>query len=322
MKPVTSWPDSLAVSIVVCTYNRADVLRSALETLRVQYAPLEFFEIIVVDNNSTDATPAVVEGFQKDMANLRYCFEPEQGLSHARNRGWREAKGEYVAYVDDDCRMPVDWLGNALNVIERAAPAAFGGPYKPWYQTPPPEWVKETYFSTLDKGDTARALGKGEYLSGGNFFAKREILEWLGGFDSALGMQGDDIGTGEETRLQIAIRDAVEGSDILYDPALVVEHLVRLEKIRPWWLLRHRFQSGRYSQRVFSPETDSIANRLASAVSCGKCLILFLQSLCFGTVLRDRRRFPSVKNYFFEETIPHVIGLGRAWERLLCHRGR
>ena len=305
----------LSVSVVVCTYNRVEILGGALQTLQAQSAPVDRFEVIVVDNNSSDETSSIVERFRETMANLHYVFEPERGLSHARNRGWREAKGKYVAYVDDDCRMPVDWLNHALAVIEHAAPAAFGGPYKPWYETPPPEWVKETYFSTMDKGDTARALGKGEYLSGGNFFARREILERLGGFNSALGMQGDDIGTGEETRLQMSIRDSFEGVAILYDPALVLEHLVRADKLRPWWLVRHRFQSGRYSERVFSLGMERPGKRLGAIVSGGKCLILFFASLSFGAVLRDRRRFPFVENYFFEKTLLHVIGFGQAWER-------
>lgn len=99
-----------------------------MEGFAQQTAPVEKWEFIVVDNNSSDGTRETVELFNRRFTNFRYAFEGEQGLSHARNRGWREALGNYVGYVDDDCRIPQEWVSNALSVIDHRAPDAFGGP--------------------------------------------------------------------------------------------------------------------------------------------------------------------------------------------------
>ena len=96
--------DSPLISAVICTYNRADLLAGAIESLLEQTLNPAHREIIVVDNASTDGTRAVVEQFAPD--GVRYVLETRQGLGYARNRGWQEARGEFVAYIDDDARAP------------------------------------------------------------------------------------------------------------------------------------------------------------------------------------------------------------------------
>lgn len=104
----------IKISVVVCTFNRADILPLALQSLCEQTPHHDQTEIIVVDNNSPDNTRQVVDEFIEKYPNIRYCFEPIQGLSHARNRGWREARGEYVGYLDDDAKAPPEWLHSAI----------------------------------------------------------------------------------------------------------------------------------------------------------------------------------------------------------------
>ncbi|MGD8380729.1 MAG: glycosyltransferase, partial [Syntrophobacterales bacterium] len=94
----------IKISVIVCTYNRAELLGGTLRTLCHQTLDTSEYEVIVVDNNSTDNTREVVDEFCRRSSNVRYCFEPQQGLSHARNQGLQEAKGKYVAYIDDDAR--------------------------------------------------------------------------------------------------------------------------------------------------------------------------------------------------------------------------
>jgi len=90
------------ISVIVCTYNRAELLRELLPTLCEQTVAFTQYEVIVIDNGSTDHTKTVAAVFAARYPQVRYCYEPRQGLSHARNRGWQEAKGDYVAYIDDD----------------------------------------------------------------------------------------------------------------------------------------------------------------------------------------------------------------------------
>lgn len=175
--------------------------------------------------------------------------------------------------------------------------------------------MKDTYFSTMALGEEARGLGDGEYLSGGNLFVRREILERLGGFDPVLGMQGNEIGTGEETRLQMTMRDVLDAPAIIYDPALRVEHLVRTDKMKAGWLVRHRFQSGRYNERIFSSAPGLLGGRLGAFILAGACLTRMVASVVFGILFRDRRSYPYFENYFFEKTVNHAQNLGRAWQR-------
>lgn len=156
----------MLISVILCTYNRADLLATALQTLCEQSLDKREYEVIVVDNNSADETRQVAEAFCRDYANVRYVFETRQGLSHARNRGWREARGEYVAYTDDDCKLPSQWLAVAKQVIEEISPGVLGGPYFAFYNTPKPRWFKDSYGSR-DLGDQARALTTSEFLVGG-----------------------------------------------------------------------------------------------------------------------------------------------------------
>lgn len=138
--------NKLRLSIVVCTYNRADLLVDCLESLVNQDVDPESYEVIIVNNNSTDKTLEVVDRFAKKYPNIRTVQELNQGLSHARNRGWREARGKYVAYIDDDAKASPDWCKRILNTFSTVTPtpAAVGGQIFPYYETLPPAW-----FSTL-----------------------------------------------------------------------------------------------------------------------------------------------------------------------------
>ena len=102
----------IKISVIVCTYNRAYLLKNCLRSLVDQLVETSTFEVIIVNNNATDDTEEVAKSFTEKYPNFRYIIEPNQGLSNARNRGYKEAKGEYVAYIDDDARAYTDWVEN------------------------------------------------------------------------------------------------------------------------------------------------------------------------------------------------------------------
>ncbi|MFH1754161.1 MAG: glycosyltransferase family A protein, partial [Candidatus Latescibacterota bacterium] len=102
------------LSVIVCTYNRSPLLVSCLDSLVNQTLPVTNFEIVLVNNNSTDDTQAIAERYAGGHGNIRVINELKQGLSHARNRGWQEAKGKYVAYIDDDAKTLSDWAGRVV----------------------------------------------------------------------------------------------------------------------------------------------------------------------------------------------------------------
>lgn len=306
-----------AISVVVCTYNRANLLAGALQTLCEQALNSSHYEIIVVDNNSSDNTRAVTEEFCRCYPNLRYCFEPQQGISHARNRGWREARGEYVAYVDDECKMPKQWLMVAKEVIERLSPDVFGGPYFAGYYTPKPRWFKDSYGSHRP-GNEARALKNDCFqLHEGNFFLRRTLLETLGGFDPSLGPVGQKMSYGEGAALLRLIHDTMSDQLIYYDPRLYVYHLVRPEKMTMRWLMRSSFDRGRGIHRVFIHSDSPPSGRRRLMKPGIRILLAIAVDLARSVLRRDRTQYPYVQNYLYENTFRYVQKLGSLYEQYL-----
>ena len=307
-----------AISVVICTYNRANLLDDGLRTLCDQTLATPHYEVIVVDNNSQDNTRAVTEDFCRHYPNIRYFFETQQGLSYARNRGWREAKAAYVAYIDDECKVPSQWLSIANQIIDRLSPAVFGGPYYGYHKSSPPRWWKESY-EAFEPYDTARALSEGEYIRGGNIFIRRRLLELMGGFEVALGMSGNKLGYGEESHFQRRLRATMPDELIYYDPKLYILHLVRPEKMTWRYILFSRFSSGRHIYTVFwdnTPQDDKLPHLRLWA----QAVLIFLRfsaGLFTGVVRRDRKRYPYLQNYLYENTFEHVQTLGLIYERYI-----
>lgn len=298
------------ISVVICTRNRAGVLRGALDSLEQQTADSESFEVLVVDNDSSDGTAELVAAYPR----VRHAVERRIGLSNARNRGISETSGRYVGYTDDDCKLPPRWIEVALEIAHERAPEVFGGPYRGFYRTARPAWFKEEYGSR-DRGETARCLDSPDTLPGGNVFFRRDVLEALGGFDGRLGMAGRRVAYGEESDLQERLRAERPESEIYYEPQLCVEHLVRREKMRVGWALRAGFGKGLSAQRARwkdRSETDEIG----AARLLARLVYTAAGAFVDGTLAplwRDRQRYPRAQNYIWEHTSQYFRSLGRLW---------
>lgn len=187
------------LSLVVCTYNRCGSLYLSLESIMKQ--TIQDFELIVVDNNCTDDTKAVTYELLKGRRFI-YLVEEKQGLSNARNCGWQNAKGDFIAYVDDDAKLPEDFCEKLKNVILniKPTPSVIGGPIYPLYETKPPKWFVDE-FEIRTWGDESKYLD-GDIaklgFSGSNMCIKKKILQEFGGFSTAFGMVGKKMGLGEE----------------------------------------------------------------------------------------------------------------------------
>ena len=228
---------SVLVSVLVCTFNRAQLLINCLQSLDKQSINKKRYEVIVVDNNSTDDTKNVVKRFARNRSNIKLVTEKKQGLSYTRNRGWKEAKGRYVAYIDDDAIAQTDWIKQIVYFL-KSYPSVhvFGGPYSRFFTSTPPTWFPENY-GTLHLGNETKILNqKDEWLSGSNINFNKSILEKYGGFVTNLGMKGDKILYGEETELLVRLKK--DGESIYYVPAILVKHLVGDYKLHFWWVLK------------------------------------------------------------------------------------
>jgi glycosyltransferase involved in cell wall biosynthesis len=310
---------TLLFSVCLYTHNRASLLAQALDSISSQTLQPDQFEIIVVDNRSTDDTRQVVNGFNQRFSNLRYCFEEQLGSANARNRGWREATGEFVGYIDDDGKAPPEWLSVAAKVVQDQDPDLFGGPIYPFFDAPKPVWFKDAYGTFTVLGESRFLASADEYLSGSNLFARRGLLEELGGFESRFGMQGKTIGYGEETVLVRRVRQRIASPRIYYAADLNNYHLVRQEKMSLTWQLRQRIAQGRYNYHVFNDDAHHLAAPHVLGFLALPVLITVEASL--GLLLRDRHTYPYAQNYYYERVFQRLITLGKLYERLRCVLG-
>lgn len=240
------------LSVVVCSYNRAPLLPGCLDSLTAQTLDPALFEVIVVDNNSTDRTAGIAAAYAERHPNFRAATEPRQGLSHARNLGWRLARGEFVAYLDDDAKATSSWCERVLRAFQTVLPrpAAVGGEIRPWYEGEPPPWFSDA-LEARSWGSRAQFLdspGARYGFSGSNMAFPRELLAAYGGFSPELGMSGDTMAMGEETDLFIRIH--ADHPRFWYDPAISVLHLVPSRNMRLGYRLLRSFKCGAAIARI------------------------------------------------------------------------
>ncbi|MBJ6751457.1 glycosyltransferase family 2 protein [Geomonas anaerohicana] len=247
---VPALASALMVSVVVCTRNRSASLRRCLASLVAQSADASLFEVIVVDNASTDDTAAVARAAFAGRDNFRYCLESNLGLSHARNRGIAEAAAKRVAFIDDDAEACPDWIEEMLSFIGRVtAVVAFGGPYLRMVDGAVPAWFPPEYGSSVLSEDEGALDSVTQFISGTNMVFRRDVLLALGGFRPELGMSGTRLCYGEETRLQIDLKR--QGHQVFYVPAMRVKHLLPAQKMKLSWLIRNLYAVGRCSSATF-----------------------------------------------------------------------
>ena len=281
------------IAVVICTYNRADRLLLALEALTKQTLPSQKFEVLVVDNRSTDDTSRVCQSFQERFANFSYVYEPIQGLSKARNTGWQTAQSPYIAYLDDDAIPCEQWVEAILTVFETVhpKPVSVGGPIYPLWEIPRPDWITpimETLFTMLDGGDAPRWFHDNEYPWGANVIYRRDALEKVGGFCEQLGRKGQSLLSGEETLLNATLK--AQGEGFYYSPQASVSHWVPKERINPAWLVQRSYWQG-YSVALVDSIVgkSSIYQRLSSTWNLLK-RIFELNSLIFRRVSRTQHK--------------------------------
>lgn len=232
-------------SIIICTLNRADLLRSCIESFEGQL-DAEVLEIIVVDNDSADSTPDVVANFQKSGMPIRHVLEKKIGLSHARNRGVKESKFGWVCFMDDDALAHNDFTAVMMGIISTEKYDGFGGMFYPWYRTPKPKWLSADFGKMPMLLHEEGLLSDHLHVAGGICaFDKSKLLK-AGGFPPELGMRGNVVGYGEENYLQDEMRKL--GARIGFVPNWKMDHLVAPYKYTLNWQLKRFIGKGRDRQ--------------------------------------------------------------------------
>jgi glycosyltransferase involved in cell wall biosynthesis len=272
------------VSIAICTYNNARKLEAVLESLRGLICPPALkYEILVVDNNSSDETKGVVEKYQALWGQrLRHIFEGTQGLSHARNRALKEAAGDIVSYIDDDVKVDPGWLSAVATAFEEYSAAVVGGKSYLIYPSQRPAWLPEEYeslLSKLDYGDQV-IVGLDKDLFGLNFSVRKELTVQLGGFDTSLGRCRHSLGSGEESDLLKRIRET--GGLAVYEPRAIVGHVVSSERVTVRWFVKRLFAAGRDGVAMAAKNDDTVPSIWAAAVHAIRCCGSILKSMVLG----------------------------------------
>ncbi len=237
------------IEFSICTYNRLSYLKKFIAALLPQIVPNET-TITVIDNGSIDDTKAYVLDLEKNNFPIRYMQEMNQGLSHARNRAWKESQFEWIFYLDDDCIPAHDLVDQALDLIkEKSIADMYGGIIYPLYETTPPAWLPPDYGSFSMPFERLTLIEKG-YVRGGCMMIRPQTLKDMGGFNAELGMKGSVLRYGEEIDLQIRMRK--RGYKIAYAPELKTGHFVRTEKLKPRWILSSTYARSR-DKMAFAP---------------------------------------------------------------------
>jgi glycosyltransferase involved in cell wall biosynthesis len=198
---------AMDITVGICTWNRCDLLRQVLEHLCALEQPDgASWEVLVVDNNSTDGTQAVLREFERRLP-LRSVFEPKPGKSNAANRLVAEARGDFIVWTDDDVLVDPAWLRAYAAAFARHPDAAiFGGPIRPWFPNQPPPWLErgfhvvETAYASLDQGPEELALTADGHPYGANM-ALRRAVHLRRPFNPALGPRPNSGLRGEEALL-------------------------------------------------------------------------------------------------------------------------
>ena len=233
------------ISVVLCTRNRSELLASAITSVVSQDFATSDYEIVVVDNGSTDGTEQVVRQFG---SCVRYLREETPGLNTARNKGWRAATGQYIVFFDDDAIAEPGWLKAILSGFKQVSPAGvIGGPVVPIWSLPRPNWLADEIASSLtivDWGPGEKVLTDltREWLVGANMAVRKSLLCEIGGFHPWLDRVGNNLLSSGDVFLQ---KRAIEkGNQCLYSPQMKVKHHVPAQRLKQGWFEKRFYWQG------------------------------------------------------------------------------
>lgn len=249
---------SLDVSIVIPTFNRAPLLRNALESVcALSIPPGILIECIVVDNNSSDDTRSVVEHFSRAHTSflVRYVLEVRQGLNHGRNAGLTESSGEWTVFLDDDMLVAPGWIEAFAAAVSSLATDIVTGPVAPMFEGEVPPWCVPPVLASVTssyslRGPDVRVLheNEGHEIPGCNFAVRTKFGRRVGGFHPDLDRAGEAMLAGGD--FEFAMRIAKAGGRACYVPGCQIRHLVSAKKMSRNGLLARWRGLGATQKRI------------------------------------------------------------------------
>lgn len=259
------------VTVILCTYNRCQELPKALDSIAASTLPESVaWEVLVVDNNSSDQTRDVVEGFcRRYPGRFRYLFEPHPGKSFALNTGVRESHGDVLAFTDDDVTVDPTWLQNLIAYLNDGECAGAGGRTLLSHTFSPPRWLTLTGPDNLgyvlaplfDLGPQRCEIREAPY--GANMAFRKEMFEKHGFFRTDLGPSPDRNVPRPNEDTEFGRRLMAAGEKLVYEPSAVVYHPVPEDRVQKPYFLARFFDLGRAVLRESKPgpEISGISRR-------------------------------------------------------------
>lgn len=249
------------VSIVICTWNRAELLDAALKEMERLCVPAgASWELVVVNNNCSDSTDEVIARYASRLP-LRRLFEPQQGLSHARNCALDAVKGDIILWADDDVLVEADWLAEYVKAAKAYPDAAFfGGKIEPFFAIKPPRWIKRNRLAFLSAYALKDPPGKplinqpdDDIPIGANMAVRKSAFADFR-FDPNLGRRGEQLISGEEEQLfRSLLRDGCSGAWV---SSAKVRHYIPPERLtrRYLWDYYRGFGETQMRMRYFTDD--------------------------------------------------------------------
>ena len=279
------------ISVILRTYNRDKYIYNVLRSVAENDLPHDQYEIVLVNNNSTDHTEQECQRFQADYPDIRfrYCVETNQGLSHARNRGIRESQGDLLAYVDDDATVNREYLRTYADFFAATPDAvAAGGPILPRYETEEPSWMshytRQLITGKLYLGDKPRPFARGAYPGGGNSCYRKSVFDTIGLFNVELGRKGNSLIGAEEKDLYDKMTTL--GMRFYYLPTAILYHIIPPSKLTQDYFdrLTHGIGVSERYRTLQISKKKYISRLFKEAVKWGGTLALWCRfALCADT---------------------------------------
>lgn len=269
------------LSVIICTYNRDKYLSETLRRLANNRYNGEW-ELLLIDNNSTDSTSSICKDFatQYPAVPFSYLVETQQGLSYARNRGIKEAKGDWLVFLDDDAFVGENYLERLSQYIQQIPDmAAFGGRIYPLFEEGiTPSWLSKwsaSWLSAIDKGDKI-CLFNTDYPIGANMGFSKTIADQCGPFNTSLGRSGKNLIGGEEKDYFNRIKAL--NATIYYLPDIAVEHCIPSSRTTDEYINRLGLGVGQSErQRTLAISKVEYSKRLfLEAIKWGGTLVLWV----------------------------------------------
>lgn len=278
------------ITIAICTYNRAEYLHDTLTDLSNQSVSTDSFEVVVVNNNSSDGTEFVCDTFQKTHSDIRFRWvkETSQGLSFARNRAAREADSPVLVYIDDDVILPVDFVETAIDYSERRSSVqCAGGRIWVAFEEGNVDWIPEELmpmFGLHDLGDDDRTYSRGNFPRGGNMMIRKNILEAFGYFDTQLGRTGNHLLGSEEKAFFERVRR--NGVELHYWAGLELTHRIGTSRLEEEYLQKQSVGIGKSERLRLEGSKSDLMKKFGSEI------LKFAGSLFFsiGYLIRGRKK--------------------------------